>query len=172
MKEGPRGDGGWVWRACAPLRIGVARRGGPLWGKGSGVSWPPRMAAHREEQEQDKINFGSAYQDNNLVFCQPNGAFYSPDHVGTRTKTLLRKAGFPKFSLHSLRHSHASILLSNGTPLAVVSERLGHIMPIKTSHWASIPTACRPTGKRRRSYGTTRSPRSSPRTVSAKARKI
>ena len=39
---------------------------------------------------------------------------------------LLRKAGYPNFSLHSLRHSHASILLGNGTPLAVVSERLGH----------------------------------------------
>jgi len=35
-------------------------------------------------------------------------------------------AGYPNFSLHSLRHSHASILLGNGTPLAVVSERLGH----------------------------------------------
>ena len=34
--------------------------------------------------------------------------------------------GYPNSSLHSLRHSHASILLSNGTPLAVVSERLGH----------------------------------------------
>jgi hypothetical protein len=33
---------------------------------------PPRfpvLAAHREEQEQDKINFGSAYQDNGLVFA-------------------------------------------------------------------------------------------------------
>jgi integrase len=85
------------------------------------------LAAHREEQEQDKTNFGSEYLNRyNLVFCQPNGDFYSPDHVGTRTKTLLRKAGFPKFSLHSLRHSHASILLSNGTPLPAVSERLGH----------------------------------------------
>jgi integrase len=84
------------------------------------------LAAHREDQKQDKANFGSDYQDNNLVFCQPNGAFYSPDHVGTRIKTLLRKAGFPNFSLHSLRHSHASILLGNGTPIAVVSERLGH----------------------------------------------
>ena len=29
-------------------------------------------------------------------------------------------------SLHSLRHSHASILLSKGVPVAAVSERLGH----------------------------------------------
>jgi integrase len=61
-----------------------------------------------------------------LPFCQPNGDYYSPDHVGTRTKALLRKTGYPDFSLHSLRHPHASILLGNGTPLAMVSERLGH----------------------------------------------
>ena len=29
-------------------------------------------------------------------------------------------------SCHSLRHSHASALLSSGSPLKVVSERLGH----------------------------------------------
>jgi integrase len=84
------------------------------------------LAAHREEQKQDKLAFGSGYGANNLIFCQPNGDFYSPDHAGTRTKALLRKAGYANFSLHSLRHSHASILLGNGTPLAVVSERLGH----------------------------------------------
>jgi len=46
------------------------------------------LAAHREEQKQDKSNFGTAYNDNDLMFCQPNGAFYSPDHVGTRTKVI------------------------------------------------------------------------------------
>lgn len=84
------------------------------------------LPGHREEQKQDKINFGFAYQDNDLIFCQPNGDFYSPDHVGTRVKVVLRKAGYPNFSLHSLGHSHASIILGNGMPLAVVSGRLGH----------------------------------------------
>lgn len=36
------------------------------------------LAAHREQQKQDKINFGSDYSDNGLIFCQPNGDFYSP----------------------------------------------------------------------------------------------
>ena len=87
------------------------------------------LSTHRQQQEQDKINFGSDYRDNGLVFCQPNGDFYSPDHVGTRTKMLLRRAGYPQLCLHSLRHSHASILLSHGVPIPVVSERLGHANP-------------------------------------------
>ena len=39
---------------------------------------------------------------------------------------LMRKVGLEGVSLHSLRHSHASSLLSNGVPIAVVSQRLGH----------------------------------------------
>jgi integrase len=84
------------------------------------------LASRLEEQKRDRTERESAYRAKNLIFCQPNGDFYSPDHMGTRTKALLRKAGYPSFSLHSLRHSHATILLRNGTPLAVVSERLGH----------------------------------------------
>lgn len=38
----------------------------------------------------------------------------------------MRKEGLHGVNLHSLRHSHASILLSKGVPAAVVSERLGH----------------------------------------------
>ena len=84
------------------------------------------LAEHREEQKQDKLNFGAGYQDHGLVFCQPGGHYYSPMQVGARVKEMLVKAGLPGFSLHSLRHSHASVLLSEGTPLSVVSERLGH----------------------------------------------
>jgi integrase len=60
------------------------------------------------------------------VFYQPNGYYWSPNNIGLRVKELLVKAGLKSFSLHSLRHSHASVLLSTGTPLPVVSQRLGH----------------------------------------------
>jgi integrase len=55
-----------------------------------------------------------------------NGRFYSPCEMGKRVVNLMRQAGLEGFSLHSLRHSHASVLLSTGTPLPVVSQRLGH----------------------------------------------
>ena len=34
--------------------------------------------------------------------------------------------GNPAISFHSLRHSHASLAIMNGTPLMVVAENLGH----------------------------------------------
>ena len=84
------------------------------------------LSAHWEEQQRDRQLFGEGYDDHNLIFCQPGGAYYSPDRLGARVVELMRKVGLAGVSLHSLRHSHASILLSNGVPVAVVSQRLGH----------------------------------------------
>ena len=38
----------------------------------------------------------------------------------------MQKAGIPDASLHTLRHTHGSSLLSKGVPLPAVSARLGH----------------------------------------------
>jgi integrase len=84
------------------------------------------LTQHRAEQDKDRALFGSAYVENNLIFCQPGGQYYSPDREGARVSELMRKVGLQGVSLHSLRHSHASILLSKGVPISVVSERLGH----------------------------------------------
>lgn len=41
----------------------------------------------------------------------------------------MRKAGIKNASLHPLRHSNATNLLSKGVPLSAVSARLGHADP-------------------------------------------
>lgn len=41
-------------------------------------------------------------------------------------RRIAKRAGFSRVSLHTLRHSHGSQLLSAGVPLPVVSKRLGH----------------------------------------------
>jgi integrase len=41
---------------------------------------------------------------------------------------LCRRLGLPKgASLHTVRHSHASLLLEGGAGLATISERMGHL---------------------------------------------
>jgi integrase len=66
------------------------------------------LRAHRQEQDRDRQLFGPDYDDHNLVFCQPTGAYYSPDRLGARVVELMRKAGLEGVSLHSLRHYAAS----------------------------------------------------------------
>jgi integrase len=84
------------------------------------------LEQHRAVQDHDREMFGADYENHDLIFCQPSGAYYSPDRVGARVVEMMRKAGLEGVSLHSLRHSSASIALSGGVPIAVVSERLGH----------------------------------------------
>lgn len=38
----------------------------------------------------------------------------------------IKRAGFPDFSYHTLRHTHATILCENNVPIKAIQERLGH----------------------------------------------
>ena len=49
-----------------------------------------------------------------------------PDSVTSKVCLLATKAGLNGASLHTLRHSHGSQLLSKGVSLPTVSKRLGH----------------------------------------------
>ena len=84
------------------------------------------LGEHRIEQNRDKELLGADYQNHEFIFCQPHGAYYSSDREDARVRELMVKVGLEGVSLHSLRHGFATELLSDGVPLALVSERLGH----------------------------------------------
>lgn len=96
----------------------------------------------RDQQAQQKRLYGSDYQDRGLVFAETNGAFLDPALVSQTVVRRMKKAGIPDASFHTLRHTHASHLLSRGVPLAAVSARLGHADPSITARIYShaIPT--------------------------------
>jgi integrase len=81
---------------------------------------------HQEQQQEHRRLFSSDYQDRGLIFAEPNGEYLQPDLISQTVTRRLKKAGIKDASFHSLRHSHASNLLSRGVPLPAVSARLGH----------------------------------------------
>lgn len=88
----------------------------------------------RQQQAENRKMFGPDYRgDLDLVFCHPDGSFVRPDTVTKAVRRLAKKAGFKGVSLHTLRHSHGSQLLSAGVPLPTVSKRLGHSNPQVTA---------------------------------------
>jgi integrase len=83
------------------------------------------LLKHKEQLEHERMLFGVDYKPNDLVFPKPDGDYYKPDQVTGRISEFMQKAGIDA-SLHSLRHLHASMMLSKHVPITVVSKRLGH----------------------------------------------
>lgn len=70
--------------------------------------------------------------DTGRMFAHPDGSCVNPDYFSQVFDRHLTKSALPRIRLHDLRHTHASILLKQGVPLKVVSERLGHSNPAFT----------------------------------------
>jgi integrase len=80
----------------------------------------------REQQQEHRLLFAADYRTFDLIFCEPDGNYHQPDLVSQVVIRRMRKAEVKDGSIHTLRHTHASNLLSRGVPLPAVSARLGH----------------------------------------------
>ena len=84
------------------------------------------LSRHREKQQQDRALLGTALREDDLVFSKPDGKPFLPNTVTHAWIKLVRQTGLNPIRLHDARHSHASIMLKQGTHPKVVQERLGH----------------------------------------------
>jgi site-specific recombinase XerD len=89
---------------------------------------PACLEAHRLRQDEFRRQFGPDYRsDLDLIFANPDGSPLRPNSVSATVSRLCRRLGLPNgASLHTVRHSHASLLLEKGVDIATVSARLGH----------------------------------------------
>lgn len=91
------------------------------------------LVHHRERQAEIKHLVGDAYQDDDWVFCRPDG---TPLHAERFSREFLRKQDtyntahpetpLPRLKLHGLRHTWATLALQEGIDIHVVSDRLNH----------------------------------------------
>ena len=67
------------------------------------------------------------------VCCGPGGTILRPSKVSDAFTAYAKRLGMPKgTTFHTLRHTHASVLLANGLDYRAVQERLGHSTPDMT----------------------------------------
>ncbi len=88
-----------------------------------------KLRIHRERQELEKIRLGEVWDDSlDLVFPNTVGGKMIPDNfVKRQFKHKLRAVGLSEdFRFHDLRHTFATLMLSQGVNVKVVSEMLGH----------------------------------------------
>jgi integrase len=60
------------------------------------------------------------------VFTIGDGQPVHPHSVSQTFERISRRAGLPVIRFHDLRNTHATLLIKEGVPVKVVSERLGH----------------------------------------------
>lgn len=84
------------------------------------------LKAWRTVQLEERVALGLRPKDDSLVFADPDGSPIHPDLYSQTFDRLVAASDVPRIRLHDLRHTHATILLKEGVPAKVVSERLGH----------------------------------------------
>jgi integrase len=86
------------------------------------------LQKHHIRQTEERLRLGAAWNNRlDLVFPNQLGGLMIPDNLTKRSfKRNLKRAGLPDIRFHDLRHTAATLLLSRGVHVKVVSEMLGH----------------------------------------------
>ena len=103
-----------------------------------GASVVAELKTYKEDQQAAAIAHGLPAP--LWVFSHDGGVSpWRPDFVTLKFKRLRKDVGLTHVRLHDLRHWAATSLLSEGTPAATVSKRLGHARTSTTldkyAHW-------------------------------------
>jgi len=90
------------------------------------------LKLHRQEQLERMMKNRKNYVNQGLVCAEADGKPMNPVSVSSKMRHVMQALGL-KASLHSLRHSHATLLIQSGAPMKFVSARLGHATTAFTS---------------------------------------
>lgn len=91
------------------------------------------LRAHRSRQLEERLAFGPDYANLDLVFARADGSAYAPATVSRTFERLVAELALPHIGLHGLRHGFATMAISAGVHVKVVSEILGHTSTATTS---------------------------------------
>ena len=109
-----------VRRALVKLPSGVLDLKEPKSGRGRMVSLVEDSVLALRSLQPSPAGNGS------FVFCHSGGGPIDPTWVSRSFRRFADRAGLEGLRFHDLRHTHASLLLTEGVHPKVVSERLGH----------------------------------------------
>jgi integrase len=80
---------------------------------------------HREAQLLERALAGDAYADHDLAFSTELGSSIHPQKLTERFNKHRVAADIPTGTLHTLRHTAATLALTAGVPVHIVAARLG-----------------------------------------------
>ena len=68
------------------------------------------------------------------MFTRWNGSPFNPDDLTRWFRSFIKDNHLPDVSIHSLRHTNATLMIAGGTDIRTVSKRLGHAQTSTTTN--------------------------------------
>ena len=84
------------------------------------------LKSYRKWQAEKIIKLGDQWVDTDRLFTTWNDNPIHPDTVTFWFAKFLKTNGLRKVTLHSLRHTNATLMIAEGIDVCTVSKRLGH----------------------------------------------
>ncbi len=84
------------------------------------------LKAHRRKQTENRFALGVVWKVPDAVFTNSVGNYLIGANLNVKLKKVCAAAGLPDIHLHSLRHTHASLLINSNVTAKVIADRLGH----------------------------------------------
>ena len=84
------------------------------------------LKEYQRKQLKNRLLLGDKWIETNRLFVQSNGAPMHPDTITKWFRQFLEDKNLPHITFHGLRHTHATLLISQGLDVRTVSNRLGH----------------------------------------------
>ena len=91
--------------------------------------------------DRQKELCGEFWEESNRLFIQDNGKPMHPDTVSKWFVKFVQKIGLPYLNFHGIRHTNATLLISQNVDVAVVAARLGHAQISTTFNFYVHPLA-------------------------------
>ena len=91
------------------------------------------LAEYQKWQNEEAVKLRNKWVDSGKVFTAWDGRPINPGTVTRWFHNFVLKNELPYVSIHGLRHTCASIMISNGVPITTTAKRLGHSTSATTS---------------------------------------
>ena len=85
------------------------------------------LRRHKTLQIEQRLKKGGHWKNPELVFTNKSGGFYLGSNMNGKLKKIIAGTDLPQdLHLHSMRHTHASLLINSDVAARVIADRLGH----------------------------------------------
>lgn len=101
------------------------------------------LEKHELAQWEERVHAGSAWEDGDWMFAQPNGRPIRPEQDRLDWLQLLEDAGVRQARLHDARHTAATVLLLLGVPERAAMEFMGWSHSSMAKRYQHVTTALR-----------------------------